>query len=61
MNAVTSVTSIPVEWLFGSIAALISIIYVDLKNAVRSNDNAGKKRDLYLVRICEKLGIDFKL
>lgn len=54
-----TVTSIPIEYLFGFIAALIAIIYGDLKREVRQNTKAGNRRDTLLSRICEKLKIPF--
>lgn len=54
-----SLTSIPVEYLFGCIAALIGIIYADLKRSVADNSKAGIKRDYLLIKICEKLKIRF--
>lgn len=54
-----SLTGIPVEYLFGAIAALVSIIYADLKRSVSKNTEAGNKRDLILVKICEKLNITY--
>jgi len=55
----TTVTTIPVEYLFGSIATLIGIIYFDLKRAVHKNSEGGFRRDILLAKICEKLKIRF--
>lgn len=52
-----TLTSIPVEYLFLTIAALIGIIYADLKRGVKEITKSGAKRDVLLARICEKLNI----
>lgn len=54
-----SATGIPVEYLFLAIAGLIGIIYADLRSQVKSSAKAGARRDVYLIRICEKLKIHF--
>jgi hypothetical protein len=60
-------TGIPVEYMFGAIATLIGIIYGGIVHELRGlrrdthkiRDGA-HKRDLLLVKICSRLGIDFE-
>ena len=61
-----SVTGIPVEYLFGTIAALGSIVYADMKHAMRSLKHEAAKRGRHIrhvenaVRlICHKLNIPY--
>lgn len=54
-----SATGIPIEWMFGAIAALIGVIYGGIVAEVRGLKRSGQRRDLLLVRICDKLSIPF--
>lgn len=59
MNPATTITGIPVELLFLAIAGLVGLLYADLKRGQRSQAKMGRKRDIVLARICERLGIPF--
>lgn len=53
----TQITGIPLEYLFVVIGALVSVLYWDLRRALRQLMSKGIRRDVLLARICEKLGI----
>lgn len=52
-------TGIPIEWLFGALGAMMAAIYGGIVSEIRTLKNAGKRRDLLLVSICDKLKIPF--
>lgn len=61
-----SSTGIPVEYLFGTIATLVGIVYVDLKREVRSLHREGRARTQQISRmrdavrdICHRMKINF--
>jgi hypothetical protein len=55
-----SYTGVPLEWLFGVIATLIALVYMDIRRAVWRLQKGATFRDRVLVLICDKLKIDFK-
>lgn len=62
-----STTGIPIEYMFGCIAALIGVVYAAINYEIRTLrkttgdiSKGAHRRDLVLVRICEKLGIEFR-
>jgi hypothetical protein len=66
MHEVPTTTGIPIEYLFGLIGILISIIYCDIKRELRKLRTASELRDLAqerfrvaLIFICRKLDIPF--
>lgn len=59
MNELTTVTGIPIDVLFGLIAALVSAIYLDLRRGQNALQKSGSRRDILLARICERLGISW--
>jgi hypothetical protein len=59
MNGATTVTGIPIEYLFLIIGALVSLLYMDLRRGFSTLNKNGEKRDRLLVRICTKLGISW--
>lgn len=46
-----SATGIPIDYLFGSIAALLSIIYLDMKRDIRNLQKEGKIRTRHLSHV----------
>lgn len=61
-----STTGIPIEWLFGLIAALVAVIYVDMKRELRAlRRQASRRAGLMLSMkyslqlVCRKLDIPF--
>lgn len=63
----TSVTGIPVDYLFATIGALGSLVYADLKREVRSLKHEAAKRGRHIRhvenavrKVCYKLNIKFE-
>lgn len=52
-------TGIPIEVLFGALGALIVAIYGGIVSEIRTLKKSGLRRDLLLVKICDKLAIPF--
>lgn len=60
-----SVTGVPIEWLFGTIATLVGLLYFSLLYEIRRLRARGERRDSCLQRVkmmmfivCKHLGID---
>jgi hypothetical protein len=63
---IMSVTGIPIEWLFGVLGILVSVIYADIKRELRSLNRSAARRELTLERfriaislVCRKLNVPF--
>lgn len=63
----TSLTGIPLEYLFGAIATLLGLIYSDLKREIRSLHSHAKTRSGHIRhvesavrKICSHLNIDYR-
>lgn len=52
-------TGIPIEFMFAAVGAMIAAIYGGLVYELRGLKKSGQRRDLLLVRICDKLSIPF--
>lgn len=66
-SSVQSISGIPVEYLFGLIAALVGLIYNDIKKEIRSLHANGKIRTGHIRhvenavrKICSHLNIDYR-
>jgi hypothetical protein len=57
--ALSSLTGIPIEILFGVIGALGGAVWYDLRRSVRKLTHESEKRGRLLVQICDKLGINW--
>lgn len=59
MNNTSTMTGIPIEWMFGALGTLVAVVYADLKYSVRSLQYGAVNRDRILTLICDRLKIVF--
>jgi hypothetical protein len=55
------VTGIPIEYMFGAIVGLVGVVYSGIAYELRRLRDGAYRRDLLLVKICEKLSINLDL